>query len=1050
MLSKLLVILPMSLPKGLYEQLITREISSALASLDRNVFQIEQEPLEPSDAYDILARHVYGVLKRVLRALPEKERLEHQVEICNRVLELLAQRRTGAADSDTLVLAPAEALLSISELVVTPSGDTQLPARPHVPLSASDLLVNARGEPAVGHALEGEIPSADRIDLLCAFVRWNGLRLLLSQLRGHMERGRELRVITTTYTGSTERRALDTLVEMGAKVKVSYETRSTRLHAKAWLFHRETGFSTAYIGSSNLTQWALVDGVEWNVRLSQVTAPDILEKFQATFNTYWEEADFESYNPARDGDRFDRAIASTFEADTLLIAALDVIPYPHQTEILERLTVERERHNRFRSLIVAATGTGKTIVAALDYRRLREQMGNPSLLFVAHRKELLGQSMAAFRQVLRDGAFGELYVDGHRPDEWRHVFASVQSLDQLDLAKLPPAAFDVVIVDEFHHAAADTYRRLLDHLRPKILLGLTATPERADGQSILGWFDGRIAIELRLWEALERGLLCPFHYFGLHDNTDLSHLTWSRRGYEVSELENLYTHDNARARLIANAIQNKVADPRRMRALGFCVSIAHAEFMAREFSGMGLPSAAVSSRSTREERDDALRKLRSRDINVLFAVDLFNEGVDVPEIDTVLFLRPTESATVFLQQLGRGLRQSYGKSCLTVLDFIGYANQKFRFDQRYRALTQTTRAGVVREIENGFPYLPAGCKIQLDRVAQSLILENLKRAIGGSFVSFVRELRDIGKDVTLGEFLRETGVALDELYRNTDWTWTRLRREVGLPTALPGPREGQLSKALSRLLHLDDGTRLALLRHLLSRDIPPATATLRESDRRVLLGLHFTLWGSNEPRTSLDASMAELWAHPQILSEILELLQILEDQSQHVTLPLESGGTWEAVPLSVHAAYSLDEILTAFGEMTLERPHRIREGTIFNKETNSDLFFVTLEKTEDRYSPTTMYKDYAISSELFHWESQSVTSQTSATGQRYIDHRQRGTNVLLFVRRTRNVANRTAPYLFLGLADYVSHERERPIAFVWRLRRPMPADFFRESKVAAG
>jgi len=604
----------MSLPKGLYEQLITREIFSALALLDRNVTRIEQEPLDPVDAYDLLARHVYDVLKRVLRSLPEKERLENQVEICNRILELLAQRLKGIVDSETLVLAPAEALLSISELVVTPSGDKQPPARPHIPLSASDLLVNARGEPAVGHALEREIPSADRIDLLCAFVRWNGLRLLLPQLREHLERGRELRVITTTYTGSTERRALDTLVEMGATVKVSYETRSTRLHAKAWLFHRDTGFSTAYIGSSNLTQWALVDGVEWNVRLSQVTAPDILEKFQATFNTYWEEPDFESYDPAHDRERFDRAVVSTFAADTLLIAALDVIPYPHQTEILERLTVERERHRRFRNLIVAATGTGKTIVAALDYRRLREQMGNPSLLFVAHRKELLGQSLAAFRQVLKDAAFGEFYVDGHRPDEWRHVFASVQSLDQLDLDKLHPTAFDVVIVDEFHHAAAETYRRLLDHLRPKILLGLTATPERADGQSILGWFDGRIAIELRLWDALERGLLCPFHYFGLHDNTDLSHLTWSRRGYDLTELETLYTGNNERARLIANAIQQRVVDPRRMRALGFCVSIAHAEFMAKEFSRMGLPSAAVSSRSTREERDDALRKLRSRDV----------------------------------------------------------------------------------------------------------------------------------------------------------------------------------------------------------------------------------------------------------------------------------------------------------------------------------------------------------------------------------------------------------------------------------------------------
>ena len=837
---------------------------------------------------------------------------------------------------------------------------------------------------------------------------------------------------------------------MGAKVKVSYETRSTRLHAKAWLFHRETGFATAYIGSSNLTQWALVDGVEWNVRLSQVTAPDILEKFHATFDSYWAEADFESYDPARDAARLDRALESTFAADTIQFAALDVIPYPHQTEILERLTVERERHHRFRNLVVAATGTGKTIVAALDFRRLRDQMNNPSLLFVAHRKELLAQSLGAFRQVLRDGAFGELQVDGHRPDEWRHVFASVQSLAQLELASIRPDAFDIVIVDEFHHAAANTYRRLLDHLKPKILLGLTATPERADGQSVLGWFDGRVAVELRLWEALERGLLCPFHYFGLHDNTDLSHVAWSRRGYDVTELENLFTGNNARAGIIAQAIQDKIADPLRMRAIGFCVSIAHAEFMAREFNRIGLPSIAVSSQSAREDRDDALRKLRAREVNVVFAVDLFNEGVDLPEIDTVLFLRPTESATVFLQQLGRGLRQSFGKSCLTVLDFIGNANQKFRFDQRYRALTQTTRAGVVKQIEDGFPYLPAGCKIQLDRVAQGVILGNLKQTIGGRFNSFVRELVDIGKDVTLAEFLHETGVTVDELYRNAGWTWTRLRREASLPTASAGPREGELSKALLRFIHPDDGKRLSFLRRILNSDAQPNTGTLREYERRILVGLHFTLWGNQEDWVDLDASLAELWRHPAIVSELRELIDVLEDRSEHLTYAIGGDKRWESVPLSVHASYSLDEILTSFGEMTLAEPNRIREGATHNNETASDLFFVTLEKTEERYSPTTLYKDYAISPELFHWESQSLTSQASPTGQRYIHHRQNGTNILLFVRRRWKVGNRTAPYMFLGLADYVSHERERPIAFVWRLRRQMPADFFRDSKVAAG
>jgi superfamily II DNA or RNA helicase/HKD family nuclease len=1035
------------LPKGLYEQLISQRLWDALQRLSPTAERFQLGALNPSDSYRELSRYVAAVVERVLKSLPESNRIERQVDVCNAVLTMLRDAYGSAVPSNEAIRTPAESLLAIVDATSTLAGDTPTAVRPHVPLSASDLLVNARGEPAVGHALEREIPSADRIDLICAFIRWNGLRLLLPQLRAHSAIGKSLRVITTTYTGSTERRALDELEKLGAQVKVSYETRSTRLHAKAWLFHRDSGFSTAYIGSSNLTQWALVDGVEWNVRLSQVASADILDKFQATFDSYWEEPDFELYDPARDAERFDRAVQSPFTTDPIQFATIDVIPFSHQREILERLTVERERHGRYRSLVVAATGTGKTVVSGLDYRRLLGQLGNLSLLFVAHRRELLTQSLLTFRQILKDGTFGELYVDGRKPNDWRHVFASVQSLAQLDLANVPRNSFDMVIVDEFHHAAAPTYRRVLEHLQPHYLLGLTATPERADGETVLEWFDHRIAIELRLWEALERGLLAPFHYFGVHDNTDLSHITWSRRGYDVNELENIYTADHARVGLIAKTVQEKIADPRRMRALGFCVSIVHAEFMAREFTRIGLPSLAVSSDTRPDERIDAVRRLRQREVNVLFTVDLFNEGIDIPEVDTVLFLRPTESATVFLQQLGRGLRQSEGKSCLTVLDFIGNAHRRFRFDHRYRALTETSRAGVIRQIEEGFPYLPAGCKIQLDRVASDLVLDNLRLSIGANVGTFVRELQQLRRDVTLREFLTEAGVRLEELYRNPGWTWSRIRREANLPTHPAGPHEPQLSRGLQRLLHTDDLMRLGFLKKLLSGS-PPNVVRLTDLQRRIAVGLHFTLWGTDTSFANLEDSFKELWKHPAILSELRELLAILDSDATRLTYPL--GEPWQDVPLSVHASYSLDEILSAFGEMALDRPYRIREGTKFNDATKSDLFFVTLEKTEEHYSPTTMYRDYAISPDLFHWESQSVTTQASITGQRYIHQRTGGTNVLMFVRNRAHIGSRTAPYVFLGPADYVSHERERPIAFVWRLRRPMPSDFFKQAKVVAG
>ncbi len=980
--------------RGLYEQLLTRGLARQLRELPPDV-RHELRTVDTAEAPALLARHLARALGRALASLDEG-----QVTAANHILQhLLGEEEPDLIEEEVREL-----------LCVWPAGLTQPPERPSVPLTATDLLVNARGEHRIGSEILKELQSADRVDLLCSFLKWSGYVLVRDALEALVARGGRLRVLTTCYLGATDARVLDELTHLGA-VKVSYDARRTRLHAKAWLFHRDSGFSTAYIGSSNLSSAALVDGLEWNVRLAQTESPRVLEKFQGTFEAYWEDGEFEPYNREYFVEATRKETGS--EPQRYL---LEVRPYPFQTEILERLETERTVHGRWRNLVVAATGTGKTVMAALDYRRLRRAWGRARLLFVAHRREILEQSLLTFRQVLQDGSFGEEWSGRSHPTQDQHLFASVQKLAQTDLPA--PDHFDVVIIDEFHHAEAPTYRRLLEHFRPRLLLGLTATPERGDGQPITTWFDGHVAAELRVWDALQRGLLAPFHYFGLHDNTDLRSLRWQRGRYDAAELEAVYTGNDARAMLVLKQVRAHVSDPARMRCLGFCAGVAHARFMADRFAEAGLAAVAVLGDTREEERREALRGLREGKVQAIFTVDVFNEGVDVPEVDTVLLLRPTESATIFLQQLGRGLRLAEGKASLTVLDFIGMARAEFRFDVVYRGLLPGTRRELVTEVEGGFPSLPSGCSMQLDRVAAGVVLDNLKSQLRSTRTFLRRELREVGPSASLAEFLTRAGVELEDIYRGDSPGWGQLRREVDFPTA-EGDSRGL--RSVSRLVHADSLEQLRWTReHLEGR--PPV--------------------GTRDERMAamLAACLPDL--SPLVREEMLSLLPVLEARVDHQDHPLEEH---PHVPLRVHCHYSLAEILAAFAV-----PYRVREGVYHDPTSGCDLLFVTIQKSERDYSPSTLYRDYALSPTLFHWESQSTTRADSPTGKRYQTHRLDGPHALLFVREGRqDTRGLTSPYLFLGPAAYASHEGSRPMAITWQLRWPIPMQFYRGLRLAA-
>ncbi|MBX3192838.1 MAG: DUF3427 domain-containing protein [Labilithrix sp.] len=1015
--------MPAPLREGIYEHLLTSLLDSGIAAALPARSEIGD--IDRVDLPAWLSRHFARELEAALR---DAKTVDDQLAIAHGLLDRLAELAPDAMEAaDSAKIAePPRVLRSLYRAAP--------PLRPATPLSSSTLLTRARTEPSLGHELSREIASADTIDVLSAFITMGGVRAVREALDAAARRGARVRVLTTVFTGTTEVNAVDALASLsGAEVRVSYDVRRTRLHAKAWLFGRGTGLHTAYVGSANLTATALGSGQEWMVKVSAADLPHVIEKFEGTFAGLWNDAEFERYDPSSDETRakLRAALRAEKQSGPSVISLFTLQPFPFQTEILDRLEAERALHGRHRNLVVAATGTGKTVIAAFDYLRACERAGTrPRLLFLAHRREILEQALDTFRQVLRDGAFGELHLDGDVPERWEHVFATIQSAAGSLHDRVAADHFRVVVVDECHHAPADSYQKVIGRLRPETLLGLTATPERADGKSLLPDFDGRIAAELRLWHALDRQLLVPFEYYGIADaaGTDLANVRWSRQGYPKDELSTLYTGNEARVDLIAAQLRRRVVDTRAIRALAFCVSVEHAEFMARALTARGIPADVVHGGSTDEARASAPQRLRAGELNVLCTCDLYNEGVDLPFVDTLLLLRPTTSATLFVQQIGRGLRLFAGKTSCLILDFIGQHRAEFRFDAVYAAITGIARGRLEKAVKEGFPYLPSGCVFQLDAVVRERVLSSLKRAVANA-ATLTKELRDVaatdaGADVTLARFLDESGRDLEDVYQAGGWT--TLRARAGLAQDVD-EEATDLSRRLDWLLHTDDATRLRVWKDALA-------ASARDPDyARRLTMLDFQL---NHRGVIRDPAASAQWLYERapIRDELAQLADVLSERIGLAEEKYPVAG-W---PLALHRHYARREIVAAIGFVKPGEKGVTPQGGILKlNEEKREILLVTLDKSASSFSPSTRYRDYAISPTLFHWETQSAASVSRPSGRRYLESPGNGWSFYLFVR-----TDPDAPYAFLGPVKLESATGDRPIGITWRLEVPMAGALF--------
>ena len=1041
---------------GLYEQVINNALNRELSEVPEA--RKSTAPIDTAEASKVLAQYLTEVVQKGLDNVQDNGGgIEAQIALANQIVSTI-QTTTKEPDFAALgVDQRAEQLLAFLR-----ENDPRLATgkaakdieRPETPLAQSSLFTGAIHEPQMYTELKKEIVSADHIDMLVSFIKWSGLRLLMDELRQFTQNGGELRIITTSYMGATDVKAIEELRQLpNTKIKVSYDTKRTRLHAKTYVFYRDTGFTTAYVGSSNLSNAAISSGLEWNVKVTRKDLPETIDKIAATFESYWNAGEFEYYNEGQ-RERLARALKAEkySETDHSGIYTLDILPYSYQQEILDKLEAERTVRGHNRNLVVAATGTGKTVISALDYKRFcKQHPGKPCrLLFVAHREEILKQSLYTFRAVLKDANFGELLVGNYKADSIEHLFISIQTFNSQDFtAKTGADFYDYIVVDEFHHAAAPTYQKLLEYYQPHILLGLTATPERMDGKSILDYFGGRVAAEIRLPEAIDRKLLCPFQYFGVTDTADLSSLKWRTGGYDKAELSNLYTFSGMvaqrRADLVVNSILKYVTDIDEVKGLGFCVSIEHARFMADYFNTHGIPSIALTGDSSDEERNTAKQRLISGGIRFIFVVDIYNEGVDIPEVNTVLFLRPTESLTVFLQQLGRGLRLAENKECLTVLDFIGQANRKYNFEDKFAALLSNTTRSVSREIKDGFVSVPKGCYIQLEKKAAKYILENIRASYGNTAGLVARAAsfaEDSGLELTLKNFLDYYHLDPRAIYKFS--SFSRICARADAIEDFSEPLEDILTKAFAKLAVADSRRWISFLLDVLPRLDNLDFAALPDAEKRMMQMFYITVWGKAVEDWDDKEVLSNLYALSDstvLLGEILELLRYRFEQIDFIDEPGELGFD---CPLDLHCTYTRDQLLVSLDFM---KPSTVREGVKWLPEKNIDVFFVTLNKADKDYSPTTMYNDYSINESLFHWQSQSTTAENSPTGQRYIHHKERGSKVLLFVREFKadRKTGGAEAYTYLGTANYVKHTGSRPMNITWQLDRPIPAKFLKKT-----
>ena len=944
--------------------------------------------------------------------------------------------------------------------------------------------------------LKQELLNCKKFYFIVSFIKYSGIQLLISTLDELEKQGIQGEIITSVYLNITDSKALRKLLSYkNIKVKI-YNNSSESFHTKAYLFEKEK-YHSVVIGSSNISQSALYSAEEWNVKLTDSSFCNIYGKSLNQFENLWHsnEAIELTQDFIDEYEKYKKSVnaQNTFDyRKTKIEQENEFVPNSMQKRVLKKLKETRINGNK-KGLVISATGTGKTYLAAMDIKQFFEinsntenklfeinksKTSNIKFLFIAHREELLENAINVFSKILKidKNEFGRIY-GGLKEIDKNIIFASIQSLRNC-YNEFKPSFFDYIIVDEFHHSMSDSYLKTLSYFNPKFLLGLTATPKRMDGKDILSLCDYNIVDEIGIKEALEEDLIVPFHYFGVNDYTiNYDNIPYKNGKYnEKILLENLLL--NTRTDYIVEKINKFGFDGDELSAVAFCQNIEHAFFMKEEFSKKGYKSAVITANTSSNERSEILEKFKNKKIEILCVVDILNEGIDIPTINLLLFLRPTMSSTIFIQQIGRGLRKAKNKDFVTIIDFIGNHKKDYLLINYFSSEVDnkdtlfTKKEKIINEIKNQFSNIPKSCYVELDRICQNRIIEKIEKI---NFSS-----KNILKEMYL-DYKAEIGKSEDEFLQVRDFD-TNIELFQELCLKMHSFYNAQLQFEDSKIFKKENEKNplnkieIEFLEYLEKKItlVEPFTfliidylATGKEyinnSDLLNKYKEFFDIKGNFEKYYLLNRIFEELM-EDEILEKTLygykfskkyEKLfsngKLNEKNTMKSNQKVDKLNFINRLKQLIHLKRNdLDEfnknILISYKEykrveLQILLDSKVPKGSWRAGYANTDkdiCLFATIDKTHI-FQENLKYDNSLFADDIIQWISQPKTSHNSSVGQMFIHHKEKGFKVHIFIRKYAFMnGNKTNPFIYLGNAQYYNSQGDKPMKILWKLDKKIP------------